>query len=354
MALRRMESFDHLTTQAQLITKGWAVSGTITLEAAQGRRGTSNIRMTGSNGCTASRAMAASHASGVVGLALSTNNVNTGFDYVQILDSGGVAHLALGFDASGRLQVRRGSGGTILATGTTPLSINTYYYVEMKFTIDDASGLVKIRLNGSGSDELSFSGDARNGGLASWLTLRLHGQTTSGTSPDPRFDDIYMCDGVDSTGSHGIANNDFLGDFRCDAQIVQADAIAAGSHADFTPSAGSDHGAMVDEASPNDDTDYNASSTVGHKDSYQIASLSSAPVTIFGAQVSTRARKTDAGAREIANLVVSGGNDYNGAQVALSTSYLYYQDMFESDPDTGLPWTAGGITDLQAGLEVKV
>jgi fibronectin type 3 domain-containing protein len=74
----------------------------------------------------------------------------------------------------------------------------------------------------------------------------------------------------------GIATTLFV------ASIVFADATqllmptANGSLRQFTPSAGTNHAALVDEAVCNGTTDYNRTTTVGHRDSYTI-SLATVP-----------------------------------------------------------------------------
>lgn len=352
MALIRCESFDHFTTQSHLTGKGWTASGTITLEAAAGRRGTSNLRLTGSNGCWARRGIGASsaHQTGIVGFALSTNNINTGFAYFQIQD-GATVHLEFDLDASGRFQARRGSGGTILATGTTVLPLNTYRYVEVKFTIDDTTGSVEMRLDGAAAAELSFSGDTRNGGSASFDGVAFFGQTASASSPFPRIDDFYVCNGVDSTGTHGIANNTFLGDVRVDAFVPST---GNGTNTGLTPSAGVDHGAMVDDATPDDGATYNSGSSVGLKDTYHYPDLTFTPATIFGVQGLNRAEKTDAGTREICNVIRSGGTDYDGATtiVLQNGNYFYGAEMWESDPATSLPWEIADVNALEHGMKI--
>ena len=351
MALKRIESFDHLSTQAQLVAKpGWAASGTITLEAAAGRRSTRNLRTNGSNGCSATLSMPASHASGVVGFAFSTDSLNTGFSYIRILDSGAVVHLDLRVNASQQLEIRRGTGGTLLATGTTALNINTYYYCEIKFTIDDASGAIELRLNGNTTPEFTFAGDTRNGGNASWLSIQFRGQELSASSPFIRFDDIYVCDGA-ASGVSGLPNNDFLGDLRIDCFNASS---GNGTNTGMTPSTGTDHGALVDETTPNDDTDYNSGISVGDKDTYNFPNLSFAPATIYGVQGNNYLKKTDAGARSICNVMRSNGTDYDKSDQALSTSYAYYGDMFESDPDTGAAWTPSAVNALEFGAKVTV
>jgi hypothetical protein len=81
------------------------------------------------------------------------------------------------------------------------------------------------------------------------------------------IDDLYVCDGS------GSVNNDFLGECRV-LTLLPSD--GNGSNNDFDTSAGgspADHGAMVNDTTPNDDTDYVSSSTVDHVDSWNYPAL---------------------------------------------------------------------------------
>lgn len=348
MALRRTESFDSFTTLAQFATKpGWTVFGTPTLEA-NGRRSTRNLMCAGSNGCGATLSLPTADVSGVVGFAWQANNLNSGFPVFSIVD-GATFHLSFEWDGANHLQCRRGLSGTVLATGTTAFITSTYYYIEIKHTIDNTTGYVEVRLNGSAVAELSFSGDTQNGGSAQWTGLAFHGQQFTVGSPSPKIDDVYLCDSVDSTATHGLPNNDFLGDCRCD---FNPSSSGNGTNTDFTTSTGADHGALVDETTPNDDTDYNDGTALGNKDTYNLPSLSFTPSVIFGVQGFNYVKKTDAGARAICDVVRSGGADYDGAAQNLSTSYAYYTEMWESDPATAAPWDEAGVNALEHGLKV--
>ena len=333
MALKFVESFDHLTV-AQL-TRKWTSSSGGALTT--GRNATNGLRLAGASE-EVSKTLASSHASGVIGFAfLPIGHIDSNH-FLEILD-GATRHLTLRLDTSGHLVATR--NGTVLATGTAVISLAAYTYVEIKFTINDATGAVEVRLNGSASPDINVSGvDTRNGATATWNTFAF---SSVGTITGASYDDIYVLDGS------GAANNDFLGDCRVECLLPST---GNGSNTDFTPSTGSDHGALVDEATPNDDTDYNASATVGHLDTYNYPSLSGTPEDIFGIQVLPCVRKTDAGARDVAPVVKSGATTSVGTTVSPSTGYLYYPQIYETDPNTAAPWVSGGIDALEAGLKV--
>jgi hypothetical protein len=108
----------------------------------------------------------------------------------------------------------------------------------------------------------------------------------------------------------------------------------------------------VDETTVNGDTDYVASGTVGDLDLYDVADLGVTPDSIQAVQVTLCARKDDAASREVRCTVKSGAATANGAPHALTAGYVYYRDIFETDPDTSAAWTSGGIIALQIGPQV--
>lgn len=156
------------------------------------------------------------------------------------------------------------------------------------------------------------------------------------------IDDLYVCDG------QGTANNGFLGDCRVDSYLPTAD----GANTGLTPSSGTTHFSLVDDATPNDDTDYNESATVAAKDTYGFADIVHNPASVFGVQVNLNVKKDDAGFRQVKEVVHSGGTDFPGTAQALSTSYAYKSAIREVDPATGAPWTKAGVNSAEFGMEI--
>jgi hypothetical protein len=153
----------------------------------------------------------------------------------------------------------------------------------------------------------------------------------------PTIDDVYITNG----GTR-------LGESRVVVLYPNADT----ADADWTPRTGVDHFATVDETTVNGDTDYVASGTVGDLDLYEMSDLGVTPDSIHAVQVTMCARKDDAATREVRSKVKSGATTANGAPHALTANYVYYRDIFETDPDTSMAWTSGGVNATQIGPEV--
>ena len=257
----------------------------------------------------------------------------------------GPIHLAVGCDSSGHLTVVRGT--TVLATSTLTLNLNTWYYIEFKGTIHDTTGSYEVRVDGSTVSGLSATNvDTRNGLTGAWDNYSLAASSGNTTTGNVDFDDFYICD------TSGSANNDFLGDSRVETRLPYTDAVSAGSNANFTPSTGTDHGAMVDETVPNGDTDYVASSTVGHIDTYKYPNLTLTG-TVRGVQVAPYMEKTDAGTRTV-NVVARVGSTNYAHATALSpgTTYAHMQSIFETNPATSAAWTTSEVNAAEFGVKV--
>jgi hypothetical protein len=119
------------------------------------------------------------------------------------------------------------------------------------------------------------------------------------------------------------------------------------AEADWTPSAGADHYAVVDEATINGDTDYVSAATPGDLDLYEMGNLSFTPDTVHAVQV-----KNDAEARQVRTKLKSGTTTADGTTQGMATSYLPYGDLYATDPDTSIAWTPGAVNAMQVGIEV--
>jgi hypothetical protein len=252
---------------------------------------------------------------------------------------GALNHLLLVLTSTRRLSLQTGVGVTFVQ-GNTVLAVDTWYYLEFKTSVHPSTGTYEVRIDGV--VEMQGSGNTSGGG-ANVITSVIIGSPGAGQSW--YFDDFYICDG---TGP--APQNTFLGPVRIETLLPQTDAVQAGSNAGLTPSQGTDHGALVDEVPPNT-SDYNASATVGAKDTYNYP-----PMTLHGAilgvQTVLYVQKSDAAARTVCAVLRSGGADYDGANVAPATTYKYFSEARGLNPAGATAWTESAIAALEAGMKV--
>lgn len=112
----------------------------------------------------------------------------------------------------------------------------------------------------------------------------------------------------------------------------------------WAASAGSDY-QCVDDATPSGDTDYICSETPNVIDTFTYPALGLTG-TVLGAAPTSLARKDDAGTRSIREVVRVGGTNYpGGADLTLASTYVAYQQVWETNP-TGGAWTVSAVTAL--------
>jgi hypothetical protein len=109
---------------------------------------------------------------------------------------------------------------------------------------------------------------------------------------------------------------------------------------------------LVRESVEDQDTTYVFSSTAGAVDLYDLADLAVTPAAIVGLVTRQCMRKTDAGARSGTTRIKSGATSADGATLNLSTSYLYLNTVYATDPNTGAAWTAAAVNAVQVGPKV--
>lgn len=333
MALRDVQSFDYLST-ADLSAVFQNGSGTI---------GTSYKR-SGLNGLHSpvSLGKALPQASGprfVFGAAIRWVSFAANQSVVQCADANFLTtpQCTLRGNADGTISAMRGGiAGTVLGTTTWVPSVSTWYFVEVVIDIDPSAGSVTIRVDHT--PVLTLTGvNTRNSANSLWTTYLFNNSVAD-------YDDVYVCDGS------GNFNNDFLGDCIVEGFLARTDGSAAGTNAGLTPSTGTDHGALVDEATPNGDTDYNATTTLSAKDTYRFGTMTSSG-GIKGLKASCYARKSDLAVRSIAPVVRRVGADYDGTERVVASAYAYASDMFEVDPSTLTLWTAVVVNAIEAGMK---
>lgn len=335
MALRWLEGFEAIATVVDAQRKyDTAQSGGLpqAIAARSGARGWG--RNGGANGGQLLVKMLDAQATWIVGAAIFWRTAST-TSQLGVRDSGTVQVEVGRNSTSGLLEIRR--NGTVIATGTTPILLNQWYYVELKVTIANAGGSAVLHLNGV--EEATFSGDTQATANATANEIFLN---QAGNVSATWTDDWYACDGTG--GSH----DDFLGDSKVELLVPTAE----GNSSDWTPSAGSDNALMVDETAPDDDATYVSSSTAGHKDTHALSNLSVASGTVHGIQQTLIHRKDDAGSRSIRTVLRAGGTDYTGATVSALDTYSSLSTVRGINPATASPFSIAEVNALEAGYEL--
>lgn len=333
------DGFDHYTTPSQK----WAAADRQGIAAGAGRyrdAGYTESNGVAGTGGTLTKVIASPVATLIAAGAI---KFDTRSHFRWEFQEGGTTHIEIKFDGSGHLTVARGINGTVLATGTAVLAVSTYYWLEVKVTVDDTNGYVEVRVNEA--VDSTFTGDTRNGGATGLLDRFQQFTPYLGASGNGRsyLDDFVL---LDTTGG---VNNDFLGDTRVEVKLANGN----GNSSDLVGSDGNsiDNYLLINEIPPDGDTTYVESSTTGDEDTYEYADIGSVSGQVFAVQVCPYARKTDGATRTIASRTRSAGIEEAGADKTLTSTFAYYPQVFEADP-SGNPWTIASVNAAEFGVEV--
>jgi hypothetical protein len=333
--LRWIDGFDFYPTSDLPLRYNEADTAHSFVISSGGRFGSGCVTLAPSLGTSSLTKYLDDQATWVVGFAFRMTSVPpaTMRPILKLLD-GPTDQVVLNVDPNGRLAIT--VGGTTLAAGTTSLLTSTYYYIEFKATIDNASGSASCRIGGSAECGATGVATRQTGNSsANRFQLAAHADFNGGS-----FDDLYVLDGQTS-GAH-----DFLGDMRVETLYPSGDGV----HGDFAVTGAASGHAAVAEHPEDGDTSYIASSTPGQKSSFSYTDLSSTPTSIAGVQLNVVGRKDDAGSRSLASLVVAGGVDYDLPALPVYDSYSHAVAVLEENPATGAAWTAGDVNALEAGV----
>ena len=264
------------------------------------------------------------------------------WDICSLWDSG-TMQCSLTLSSGGALQFYRGNaGGTAIGTASPngTISASGWYGLAMQITVaTGTAGSVQLYINGSSTATLNITGlNTSNDGNNYCNQVGL-GSIVNAT-PAIKYDDFYC---FDTTGSF---LNALLGG---DARILTKMPSGAGNYTNWTPTglASNYQNAAVQ---PPSTSDYNANNTATTKDSYamQSASLGVAPYFVLARASMER---DDAGTHTPSLFVRSGSTDSSGVVTpALTSSYLFYDAVFQNDPATGSPWTGSGADNAQVGV----
>jgi hypothetical protein len=230
------------------------------------------------------------------------------------------------------LRLYRGS--TLLATSSDGITQNTWVWLSVKHVCSQTNGVVEVKINNA--SVLSFTGNTQNGAVT-----QVHRPAIlSGATLNSAFnvDNLVI--------ATGLASDPPLSECRIFGAVVPT----SNFNAQFTPNAGTNW-SNVNEIPPNDDTSYNFSNTVGDTDVFVCA-----PPTLTGVipavKINFRARKDDAGVRELAPIIRPTTTNHQGPAIEINPNYFNRGYMWTTNPDTGQAWNPGDIANLKFGYRI--
>lgn len=353
MPLDFVESFDHFST-AQA-TEKWTDFGVATISVGGGRNG-SNAANNASIGTMIDQAIATPQDAEWILAGCAYNHNSPSSDIVMAWKD--LIGTVLGFvvaDLSGSFSIWRGVNTTLgTRIGTTRPTLwhaSEWFYLESRVHLL-SSGLGEVHIYVNGMEELAATlvQTIEVGATQPW---RLASFFARG-----RMEDIYAAhEGglVDASDVSTVGTN--LGDIHIENLMAVPDSTAPGTFQDFTPSAGGDHGAMVDENLPGNDADttYNSAFDPEEIDTYRFNTVSSITTgLVHGVQFNPTVRKEGIGTRIIRNLTRSGGVNFGGRPIGLPVDYFDHWECREADPATGAKWLIPAVDAVEQGIQLQV
>lgn len=329
MAVVLMEGFDHISV-ASITTKGWSfASGNM----VAGRFGGQALRGINAGTSYITKALPSTYSELIVGFAYQLEAFTA--REVFVTRNGGTIVAKVTVVLVGANYVFRvvNAAGTTLATGTTPIVLANWYYLEVKVVVSATVGTVELRLNGASTAECSGTGlntGALNIDNIGYVfgSLWIHS-----------WDDIYA---VDTSGS--APTNTWLGDVKVETLYPTANGTNTAWTGAYTD--------VDDPATFDSDATFISSSTPGDKETYAVTDLTTAAGTVLAVQTNLVARKDDAGVRTIAPVLRTGGTDYDGTTTPeLSASYVDYTQLYDRLDPSGAAWSISTVNAMEAGVK---
>jgi hypothetical protein len=339
MALIATEGFGFSTAIADYVTYGvLTTSGTIASSSigTGGPLGDNYLQVAAAGSAGYQRAVSFGSASVFVGTRI--NNPGAAGWVVVLTDGAGSTQVYVESNSLGGATIYRGSATSIgtVASGTFPTT--GWFYFELGAVIASGTGgSVTVRCNGT---QVASVTGANTQGASSTTVGGVQSLVTGSTV---QYAHQYFCD---NTGSSPW--NTFLGDVRVQTLLPTSNASVA-----FTPNGLASNYLNAAKVPPVPATDYNSSSTVSAQDTFNYASMASTLGTVYGVIAKAIVSKSDAGARSVQLLAVSGGTTATGATISPGTSALQSAAVFAVDPNTSAAWTQTAVNAATMGYKVS-
>jgi len=229
------------------------------------------------------------------------------------------------------LRIRRGNeSGTLLATGTAVLNLNTVNLIEVRYKPHTSTGVFQVKVNGV--LDIDFSGQTA-GSILQINRFSLGRYGTSGYAYG-YFDNVV------------IDNSAFPGNTK----IQAVKPTAAGNSTQWDPSSGSNWD-CVDEI-PANDNDYVSTNSNGALDLYTFSDLTGSIGEIKCVQVQARTVKNGAPTPQNLQLAVrSGGTNYFSSSMAVpSINPKILSNIWQLNPNTSAAWTVSEVNAAEFGM----
>lgn len=272
-----------------------------------------------------------------------------GYPVIAFRDSAGDYLLVLQFNGASQVfQLLLGNPvwditpGTLIATGSVAIRAGLWYVLEGHVVIDDETGEFTLKVNAV--TDISFSGDTQGTALDSVRSWQAIGPVGGGY--------LYVDD---------IAFNDETGSFENSypglGGVFFLKTNGDGATTEFTPSAGSDHYALVDDV-PANTTDWVQGANAGDLELFNIEDMPDYVTAINVVQPIFQAAVAVSGSNELRDVVREGTTNYSGSTtqtvISIAPAYVLYRgETYYEQPDgVSGAFDEAALDALQVGFEI--
>jgi len=250
-------------------------------------------------------------------------------------NSGGALFRIYKYDPDSNIRCDYYDGAAWNTFSSTWRPMNTRLRIDIRILINGTTGAIEVYDNGS--LHASYSGD----------TIGTSGRTGVGSlgigALNPR---------LDPNGGRGRYSGIMVTDGRPtqNMRYIQTKPAANGTYNDWTGDYTS-----IDELGF-DDSDTISTQTNGHRSTFTAGTLTTdfdSGYVVVGTGVTARAfnGSVDSPLGNIRLITRSNATDGEGAQQAISTTKQGFQEIFTTDPGTGLGWTVADAKAAEFGIK---
>lgn len=332
MSTERIEGFDLIGSNQDLLNKGWTVAS-------------GNISTAG--GIDSGRAYIMSSGTEVLSKTLPfipfvttsfwwrTDSIGNlegkimgiqGSDYVTS-DINASTHLQLAVLNDGSLEARSVWG--IQATSAPNLlTIGQWHHIEVELMV---ASVGHIRVFIDGISILDTGGNFKYND--DYSTTTIYGGCTNVT-----IDDVVI-------QTHELSQPHVIGGHKIATLLPNGDTAVAdftGSYTDVDDPFGSSDG----------DATFITANLLGSKSEFTTDDIITTIGEIFSVQTVAEVRKDGVGIVGITPYISSGGVREDGLEIPPSPIYLSHTNIFELNPNGGIPWDLAAVNALQIGVEI--
>lgn len=213
--------------------------------------------------------------------------------------------------------------------GSTQLTPNTTYLIEVYFKMADSGGRAVIKIDGI--IDIDYTGDTKPYSSVSFNKVKLG---YGGNDSDAYFDNFRMDD------AHWIGGT----------KIQKILPISAGNSTNWTPSAGANY-ECVDERPPSD-ADYVSINANDQVDTYVAGSMIGSIASVNCVQVQSRIESDGAPTPTNLKLVArSGGADYFSGDKSVPVDPKSVYHLWENNPADSQAWEESDINAMEPGIK---